>query len=206
MTADAKAEVVECVNRLPASDRAREAASSTAGKPDDSTTPVLYVKGGDNLWAPKEKDWPDSASSRHSDRKSQPHRQSSAHSRGPSKKAKTGRGHAENRGTYSKGPTTDFRKLDPEERRRLKESNSDSGSGYHDDRGLWRLNRTPDPMNRGTDRGSEGSTFRSITSWESRDSSTDQSARARPYPDNKWQQSRSARSSYEPAHKKYPWQ
>jgi hypothetical protein len=212
MTADTKAEVVECVGRLPASDRAQVTASSKAGKPDDSATPVLYVNDGDDLWAPKGKgwqdgeEWPDSASSHRSDRKSQPPRQSTAHSRGPSKKAKTGQKHAENRGAHPKGPTVDFRKLDPEEKRRLKQDDSDSGPGYYDDRGLWRLHRSPDPKNRGTDRGSEGSTFRSITSRESRDSSTDQSARARPYPDNKWQQSRSAGSSYEPAHKKYPWQ
>ena len=212
MTADTKAEVVECVSRLPASDHAKVAASSKAGKPDDSATAVLYVDGGDNLWVPKEKgwqygeEWHDRVPSHRSDRKDHPPRQSSVHSRGPSKKAKTGQKYAENRGAHQRGPTVDFRKMDPEERRRLKQDDTNSGPGYHDDRGLWRLNRTPDPMNRGTDRGSEGSMFRSITSRESRDSSTDQSARARPYPDNKWQQSRSAGSSYEPANKKYPWQ
>ena len=96
--------------------------------------------------------------------------------------------------------------LDPEQRRRLKESNSDSGSGYYDDRGLWRLNRTSDPTNRGTDRDSEGSTFKSLTSRDSHDSSHDRSARAHPYPDDKWHQSRGAGSSHEPVRRKYPWQ
>ena len=206
MTEDTKAEVVGYVDRLPASDRARAAASSRAGKPDDSTTPILYAEEDDNLWAPTEQDGQDSASSRHSDRKSHPLRQSSAHSRGRSKKAKTGQGHAENREAHPRGTTADFRMLDPEHRRRLKESNSDSGSGYYDDRGLWRLNRTSDPTNRGTDRESEGSTFKSLTSRDSHDSSHDRSARAHPYPGDKWRQSRSAGSSHEPVRNKYPWQ